>query len=339
MVEEKNMDTTKEFNWMDWITQDRHISQKVFAQAGLSVNYRTQELIIPIISINNEITFHKYRRAPWKNDGAKYRYDMGSSAALFGAEVLKNLRTDEEVVITEGELDALALRSMGYIAVSSTGGSKTWKEEWGELFEELCPIILYDADRAGIEGALKLASMMPTARIAWCPVAFGKDPTEVIHNGGEQALHVAIINAKRYDIPQEYSADYYNQAKNLIDMVLMPERQKLNAGRDSTPFHIDIVIQMLKDKMDKSMKETRYVRPKEIEDDVERAKTYPITELIAVRGGFASCVYHGETTASMKVYKNNHAFSFCCGKRSDVIDIYREINGCSFKEAITKLNI
>lgn len=55
------------------------------------------------------------------------------------------------------------------------------------------------------------------------------------------------------------------------------------------------------------------------------------------RAGFCHCIYHNEKTASMKVW-NDHAFSFCCQKNSDVIDVIRALRGLSFVDACEYLS-
>lgn len=72
--------------------------------------------------------------------------------------------------------------------------------------------------------------------------------------------------------------------------------------------------------------------------DVDKAKQYPLDELVEFKHGFARCVFHTEKTGSMKFYKEqNRAHCFSCNKSFDAIDIYRQINNCSFREAINYL--
>lgn len=73
--------------------------------------------------------------------------------------------------------------------------------------------------------------------------------------------------------------------------------------------------------------------------DVDKAKEYPIEELLEFKHGFARCIFHQEKTPSMKLYRErNRAHCFSCNKSFDAIDVYRQINNCSFKEAINYLS-
>ncbi len=71
-------------------------------------------------------------------------------------------------------------------------------------------------------------------------------------------------------------------------------------------------------------------------DMIERAKEYPIDNLIDTRAGFALCLFHEDRHPSMFV-KNNFAHCFSCGKTADTIDVYRKLHGATFPEAIRAL--
>lgn len=321
----------------EWLVNERHIDIAIAAKAG--VRFTGSLVEIPVRDINGHPVFYKYRRSPFTDDGPKYTYAKGSSASIFGLETIK----EGTIIITEGELDALALRTIGYMAVSTTGGAGTWKPEWRNYFKNTNPIIAYDADRAGVEGALRVASLLPGAKIAWLPVQYGKDATDIIHSDNTLALKLAISEAREYVVSdtKDLDNDRLESFKRLRSR-LSEEREELNRGRYTTPFHRDLAlawveneIAILKDKLNKPWR-----RPyAETDDRLERAKRYPISELVSVnREGFTKCVYHEEKNASMKVYRDNHCFSYCCGKRSDAIDIYCAIHpGVSFKQAIENL--
>ena len=122
-----------------------------------------------IPAIYRGIPFGVKRRQSDVDDGipAKYISLTGSRAGIFNADALW---TAHEVVICEGEIDAMLLCQVGYNAVSSTGGAGTWKPEWAKLFAAVRSIIiLYDNDAAGRDGALKVRATLARARIATYP--------------------------------------------------------------------------------------------------------------------------------------------------------------------------
>jgi hypothetical protein len=73
------------------------------------------------------------------------------------------------------------------------------------------------------------------------------------------------------------------------------------------------------------------------DDMIAMAREYPISRIITVNNrGFAKCLWHEEDTPSMYT-KGNYVHCFGCGKSGDSIDVYRELNGCGFKEAVLAL--
>lgn len=58
--------------------------------------------------------------------------------------------------------------------------------------------------------------------------------------------------------------------------------------------------------------------------------------LKANRSGFVCCPFHGEKTASFKVYERSfHCFG--CGAHGDIIDFVVKMDDCTFEEAFRKL--
>lgn len=340
------MDTITEHNFDRWLTEDRAISLHVANEAGIELvqNQSGEEVKIPVRGFDGKLLFSKYRRSPWSDSGTKYRYDRGAHAHLFGGENLAHIPFGSKVIITEGELDSLALRTLGFHAVSTTGGAGTFRIEWNDHLDPYDVVLLYDADKAGIEGVMRAASLAECS-IAWIPVEFGKDATEVIGSGHIPELAKAIDSAINYHLPKrddEYAVRIAQYKKILIQ--LHNERVMTLQDPAATPFHRDIAITWIQHELERAKKESeaRITVRKSMEGTlVNRAKTYPIIELVkANREGFTKCVYHDEKSASMKVYKDNHAFSYCCSRRSDAIDIYQAIHsGISFNEAVRALTI
>ena len=76
-------------------------------------------------------------------------------ARLFLPEVL---RDNEEVIITEGEPDAIVGQQYGLSTMSHTAGASVWKAEWSSLFEGKTVFICYDVDDAGFAGSDKVST-------------------------------------------------------------------------------------------------------------------------------------------------------------------------------------
>lgn len=137
----------------------RGISQKAYDFFGLYVE--NNKLHIPIYSPTGEKLFEKIKQY---SGIAKYTHSItGATGQLYCAHRLKGKK---EVIITEGELDALVMWSNGYAAVSSTTGALSeFKDEWIELLKNKKIYICYDNDSPGRKGAEKLKTKIPSATI------------------------------------------------------------------------------------------------------------------------------------------------------------------------------
>lgn len=326
--------------WVSWIRDHRHISHEVSRAAGLSLH--KDFLSIPVRDTEGNVLFRKYRRDPNSTVGPKYRYDRGATASLYGAETLCDLPPGDTVIVVESELDSLALRTLGYNAVSGTGGAGTWRDEWTELLAPFKVTFFYDADVAGIEGMVRASSKVPESRIALMPVQYGKDATEVIHNGNTHDLSEAIASASAWGFPhpdmesKEKMARYRDLGKRVSAM-----RADLLASDTGTPFHINIIGDWIDKEVAKLRAEVSSRDPvrkrDDLTSDIERARTFPIKRLIKVnREKKALCLAHQDSTPSMHVY-DDHAYCFVCQTRFSPIDVYMTINKVDFKTAVAAL--
>lgn len=85
---------------------------------------------------------------------------VGGESALLNEDIFRT--NPQEVVITEGESDCIALWSAGYSnVVGATIGAQGINPNWIDLLDKVGKIyICYDMDDAGIEGAYKLANRL-----------------------------------------------------------------------------------------------------------------------------------------------------------------------------------
>lgn len=78
---------------------------------------------------------------------AKYLGSPGATLRLYGVEDL--ITAGDTLAVTEGELDRLILRQLGYPSVGLPG-AESWKRHWHRLFEDFSRIIVFgDGDSAG----------------------------------------------------------------------------------------------------------------------------------------------------------------------------------------------
>lgn len=126
-------------------------------------------ITIPIRDRDGRTTFFKLAKDPSnKNEAPKMLATPGSHAELYGWEHLR--AAPQQVVICEGEFDRLVLEAQGFPAVTSTGGASVFRREWADDLMRVPEVyVCYDQDDAGREGALKVARLIPPARIVELP--------------------------------------------------------------------------------------------------------------------------------------------------------------------------
>lgn len=257
--------------------------------------------------------FSKYRRDPSQNITPKYLYDKGSRAFLYG---LPHIKDAKRVLVTEGELDALVAWSHNVPAVSSTGGANTFMAEWVEDLKDKEVIICYDNDDAGAGGVVKVLSLIPTAKVVLIPDRPNiKDLTDYVKYGGD--IHELLQTARHYTSVEQ----------------VQEERAARISLFESVRFH-DAFIEHHTPKV---IPNSRYVAKDNTR--LERAKTYPITSLLEFKHKKCPCIWHNEKTPSLSYFpKTNSVYCFGCSKYGDAVDVYRQVNGCGFKEAVDELN-
>lgn len=307
----------------------RGITDEVISQFGLTVCDHGSMIECLRIPVSDEtgILFSKYRRNPLEDKKPKYIYDSGSSAVLYGRSQC-DAHGAKQILITEGELDALVAWSSNIPAVSSTGGAMTFFPEWVQWFldGDKDVIVCFDNDAAGGRGMARVVRMLPKVRVMFLPDRPGvKDISDYVAAGGD--LH-ALMRSARMFISKE---DVIND---------MSERKAL---WKSTFFH-DAFIEELEKEERAVSREVRVSRelPEGITDDVvANARNYPIDKLIELNKNKCNCLWHKEKTASLHYYRDSNKL-WCfgsCGRGFDAIDVYMKTHNVRFTEAVKALNV
>lgn len=341
---------------IEWI-HARGISDAVILANGISWN--GTHIVIPVKDVNGTVLFNKYRRDPFgPTDQPKYKYEAGTTAQLFNAHKLGERNT---VIICEGEMDALRLESAGYLAVTSTGGAGTFREEWLSLLAGKELYICYDNDEAGLKGAIKLLTKIP-ARLILIPRAESvKDVTDYLKIGGnfpmllEEAEAFPILSDPLPEFTgigdREAHIRKYRQA---IDALARHVRTLKNQKKPH--HHVEAVITMLMVAIENLEREIRRVRrakakpeatddPNRITDaDIARAKEVPLDELFGGplrklgKRATGNCPFHNEKTGSFTIYLDQNKF-YCygCSAGVDTIDFVMKRDNCDFHTAVRTL--
>lgn len=334
-------------NIKQWLN-DREISDDVLNMYDIGWDQNNFQIIIPIHNREGKEIFYKFRRNPFSTEGPKYKYQQGASSAIYGLKTL-NIKNNNRLFIVEGELDCLCLISKGYQTITSTGGASTFKKEWADYLSKLEDLEVYiclDTDKAGIDGAIKIHSMIRGSRIIELPKEC-KDVTEYFvklkktHNDFEKL----ILEARGYVFPTDWKEAKTKKELNAKEKEykekinpLMEEAREIRSQYKSDKY-IQKVIDMYMNRLAEVKRAIKYfqIKREDINNNrLESAKKVPIPQFIKFdREDNACCIFHNERTPSMHYYeKNNKVKCFGCGKTADVIDVVQEINKCSLVDAL-----
>jgi 5S rRNA maturation endonuclease (ribonuclease M5) len=165
------------------------VSFPVYNEAGKLTNIRKH-----LFALTDDLD-RTYKTLPWKPG---LRSDLFPLSSLSGAG---------DVLLVEGEADAVLANQLGFHAVTGTLGAGTWKDDWTLALSGHRVTILYDSDKAGQDGAQKAARALTATgcpvRLASLPEGVGKDLTEWIvgHGGTAEVVQAALDAAAPFAAP------------------------------------------------------------------------------------------------------------------------------------------
>lgn len=148
--------------WIQFLEVEHKIAPEIWKKAG--IHFDKDRLYIPYHSPNGEVIFEKTRTPPEveSKDNSqgksidKYHYPRGSSITLYLYHLIKN---QNQVLLTEGELDTLTATSHG-IPSTTSGGVTSFKQEFVEYFKGKKVYVCYDNDERGKNGANKAVKIL-----------------------------------------------------------------------------------------------------------------------------------------------------------------------------------
>lgn len=114
----------------------------------------------------------------------KYLGLPGIEPRMFNAIALTE--EDDEIGISEGELDAVTATAAG-IPTVGVPGAESWKPHFREPFLGYAAVYIFaDGDTAGMKFARTVAKELPNARIV--PMPDGEDVNSVVRRDGREAI-------------------------------------------------------------------------------------------------------------------------------------------------------
>ena len=205
---------------MDYLTLERRLDPMVLAAAKVAESKDGEWIVLPYFDPKEAQAFHiKKVKVDRPNGKKEITASRGTKRGLYGKHMIDD--NTSEITITEGEIDALSLLSVGIPAVSMPNGVSdlTWVDiewDWLERFERVH--ICTDMDEPGRLAAPEIAKRLGLHRsvIVTLPE---KDANECLVKGMKrEAFLECLSKAKAIELdeikrPDEYTEevhDYYN---------------------------------------------------------------------------------------------------------------------------------
>lgn len=269
------------------------------------LGWNGERITIPIPAKDGRIAFFKLARDPEDVHVApKMLTSPGAMAELYGWDTLRS--NPERLVICEGEFDRLVLMTKGFPAVTGTAGALTFLEEWADAIRPIPEVyVCFDRDDAGRRGALKVAGLLPHARIV-------ELPQEVGDHGDVSDF---LVGLKRR------TKDFENL---LRDAKPAPAKEEAASPHAFSP------------SLSRDIRE-RLERAKEaIPIDQVVGLYVPLRPSGAKRIG--RCPFHEDRTPSFVCFPNTKTFHcFGCGAHGDAVDFLSRYLNLTFLEALDTL--
>jgi len=208
--------------------QERNIRKNISAHYGVRVAYDADGTIISHFypyTKKGDIVGYKERQLPKKftiHGDAK-----GKGLELFGQNVATG---GKRLVITEGELDCLAVAQAQYDkyqkfypVVSLPSASQTniliEQREWLRGFEEV--VLMFDSDEPGQKAVAEAAKIIGFDKVKVAKLS-EKDPCDVLLKHGSDELMKAVFNATKYSpagvVKGEEIWEQYKQLKQITSL-------------------------------------------------------------------------------------------------------------------------
>lgn len=338
---------------------DHALSDSAIAKYRLQVG--PDRITIPVFDAHNKFLFNKYRMFTGPD---KYRYDKGSSMALYNA----NRITPEvdTIIIVEGEFDCMALQeyydnqdvqdvhkmiSKNIVVVTSTGGAGSWKDEWNTLLEGKRVTICLDNDNAGRDGSMKLwekiGSLSTLTEVH--AIREFKDMCEVLkyEKDHDEYAIIDVMLDNRFNSFLIRDAETPREKVKVIDSMLSLideiEQTKRSLNYRSFIMHFRAYLANIYNR-ERPRKKSKLVWT-DGEVTLDQLRQIPIDRFIKFRNNLACCIFHNEKHPSMQYNPpggrnkklSNTVKCFSCGRFGGVVDVVMQINNVGFAEAVAIL--
>lgn len=198
-------DESKVSEWTERLLGNKNALKALQEQRGLDrqtivnweLGYDGDRYTIPVRDADGELVNIRRYKMGAESSNKMLNWTGHGNAVLFRPDIL---RSNNEIVITEGEMDCVILNQFGIPAVTHTAGAATFRPAWASEFVDKDVWICYDNDDAGRQGAKKVervlsafASNVYIMDIGAVLPTKGADVTDYLHKEGHSATEFAEL--------------------------------------------------------------------------------------------------------------------------------------------------
>lgn len=202
---------------MKYLTSERKLSEEIVAK--FRIGDAGAEIAFPSFDQDGEMVSIKYIGLKRDENGKKaIRQEKGCAPALFGWQALPD--GTRQVVITEGQIDAMTWSQFGFPALSvpnGVGDLDGWIDyEWESLQQFDTIYLCFDSDKAGQEAVEKVAKRLGIQRTINVVLKGHKDANEALQSGKGQDYFVEAIAKGRPFKPKQIKSplDFRDEVMN-----------------------------------------------------------------------------------------------------------------------------
>lgn len=180
----------------------RGISMECIEHFKLGYEYVEHSPVITIPCFEDGVPRLLKHRSLSKGASPKYKRTAGGKSILFNQDIIED---SNELFITEGEFDAMALWTNGYKnVIGNTGGAGTLKPDWYDKLKLVSKIYCcYDNDEVGEKSAKTvIAKRLGFGKVYRINLPDGiKDTSDFFQQYSTNDFNDLIANAKLYSLP------------------------------------------------------------------------------------------------------------------------------------------
>jgi DNA primase len=184
--------------------QAAHLVSESKNTAGKFFDFFRNRLIFPIWNEQGRVVGFSARQIDKEQGGGKYVNSVESpifkkGRILYGLNFARpEIPKKGSVILCEGQMDVIAMHTAGCTNAVAPQGTAFGEDQAAVLHRYTDTVLLAtDSDSAGMKAVLKDASILLPRGFHLKVVTFpgGKDPDELLHNSGPEAVTQAVENA------------------------------------------------------------------------------------------------------------------------------------------------